>query len=537
MTYPVQRGADGAPIEDHQGVHFAPAKPQFDESCEEGASDFPLAYAYPEDIPASDYAAGQEAAEIEATLLSDLEAAATAFWTDLDPDDGTGRSDALDTGYDPMSDVDSGQYEFRWEPGPEELIGPEPRRTLIAFRPPRARKRNSARAASFEPELRTVNFDVHATPDGAFANDLAARNKEFYELLRSNSAARKIAVPPGPARGPGFESIFPRAEPAPRQHRPAPTHRSGNSLARQAAAAAILAVVLGIGLFVIAQQFTVPATMEDSIASPLGNDPAGAPAEVASVDDPGTNSAALSSGDTPVADRPAATISTVDPGTLTTPPLYETQEPFAKSMADLSDPAPPAPEFAAIPLRTETTGTIPPAPAETAAAPEDVAPASAGSAPSSPEDPPPEIAAADPPARTATKPERESVKIATAPPAPAKEAQGTTQMLRIPAGSGKVNSAVNMRAGPDNDAKVVRVLGAGTPVEIVNCKIWCEVIAGRDRGFVFQRFIARTGGSVRAESAGSGGDAKPALPDEAEVSPREQAGGPLNLLRFGRTNN
>jgi hypothetical protein len=534
MTYPVQRGADGAPIENHQGGHCAPEEPQFDESWEERASDFPLAYAYPDDIPASDYAAGQEAADIEATLLGDLEAAATAFWTDLDPDDGKGRSDAPDTEYDPMSDVDSGQYEFRWESGPQELIGPEPRRTLIAFRPPRARKRSVTRSADSEPELRTVNFDVHATPDGAFANDLAARNKEFYELLRSNSAARKIAVPPGPARGPGFESIFPRAAPAPSRHRPVPAHRTGNGLARQAAAAAILAVVVGVGLFVIAQQFAVPATSEDSIASPLGDDPAGAPAPVASV---GTNSTALSSDDTPVDDRPTATISTVDPGTLTTPPLYETQEPAGRSMADLSDPASPAPEFVAIPLRTETAGTVPPVPAETAAVPDYVAPAPAGSALSSPENPPPEIAAAEPPARAATKPERESVTIATAPPAPAKEAQGTTQMLRIPAGSGKVNSAVNMRAGPDNDAKVVRVLGAGTPVEIVNCKIWCEVIAGRDRGFVFQRFISRTGGSVRAESAGSGSEVKPALPEEAEVSPHEQAGGPLNLLRFGRPNN
>jgi hypothetical protein len=132
-------------------------------------------------------------------------------------------------------------------------------------------------------------------------------------------------------------------------------------------------------------------------------------------------------------------------------------------------------------------------------------------------------------------PERETVAIAPAAPAPA---QGTTQMLRIPAGSGKVNSAVNMRAGPDNSEKVVRVLKAGTEVEIVKCRIWCEIIAGGDRGFVFQRFITRTGGSTRADPDEPARDTnvRAALPDDTAVAPPEETGGPLNLLRFGRPN-
>jgi uncharacterized protein YraI len=113
-------------------------------------------------------------------------------------------------------------------------------------------------------------------------------------------------------------------------------------------------------------------------------------------------------------------------------------------------------------------------------------------------------------------------------------------MLQISAGAGKVNSSVNMRAGPDNDAKVVRVLRAGTPVEIVNsCKFWCEVIVGGDRGFVFQRFISRTGGSAQAEPTKlvPENTAAASLPEKSEVAPREEARGPLNLLNFGRPNN
>jgi hypothetical protein len=520
MKYPVPRDAGGVPIENHPDDGYRPEEPQFDENWEEGASAFPLAYAYPEDKPPSGYAAEQEAAEIEATLLSDLEAAATAFWTDLDPDEDSTRHRENPGPAEPDR---ASQFEFRWEPGPEEVVGPKPRRTLIAFRPPRARKRNDT---GFDPGPRTVNFDIHATSDGAFADDLAARNKEFYDLLRSNSAARKIAVPRGPARGPGFETIFPRAEPPPHRHRSAQERRAGSGLAGQAAAASILAIVVGAGIFIIAEQFSIPATSDDVVASLPDGESASTAALVPTKDPSERAATGVANDGKPVGDPPAATLPAVDPGTLTTPPLYEKPEPASQS-ADLSDPAATAPEFAAIPLRTETQSA---APVETAPAASEPAPATLTH--SKPENPPAPAAAVEP-AATA---EHEPAAVDPAAPPPAKETPGTTQMLRIPAGSGKVNTAVNMRAGPDNDAKVVRVLGAGTPVEIVNCKMWCEVIAGSARGYVFQRFINRTGGSARAAPVPDDA-ARTSLPEEAQVAPQEEARGPFNLLRFGRPNN
>jgi uncharacterized protein YraI len=530
MNDPVRRDAYGAPIENRQSDEFNTEDPQFDETWDEKASAFPLAYAWPEEeAPASDYVAEQGAADIEATLLSDLEAAATAFWTEFDPDDETAVRGTPWRDGDPASGTRTGQFEFHWDTTPEDLIGPEPHRTLMAFRPPRRRKQDTAKLPS--ADVPTVNFDVHATPDGAFADGLAARNKEFYALLRSNSAARKIDVPQGPARGPRFESVFPRAEPASRRHRATAEH-AGSGLARQAAAAAILAVIVGIGLFVIAQQFAIPATSDDDIAALSDEASATTSIPLTLAPDP-AETAAIPDGEIPkpVDDRPL-TAAGVDPGTLTTPPLYESTEPVGQSER-LPEPA-LAPDLATVPLRTETdTGArIATAPAEAAIPDETLAPPVDEAVP--PESDLPTVAV-EPATEAPARPERESVTIAPAPEAEA----ATTGTRRIAAGTGKVNSAVNMRAGPDNSEKVVRVLRAGTPVEILNsCKVWCEVSAGGDRGFIFQRFINRTGGSAEAEPT----DLRPeravqaSLPAEAKVAPPEKAGGPLNLLRFGRPN-
>jgi len=53
--------------------------------------------------------------------------------------------------------------------------------------------------------------------------------------------------------------------------------------------------------------------------------------------------------------------------------------------------------------------------------------------------------------------------------------------------------AVNMRAGPDRGFPLVTWLPAGTAVNVVGCVVgwrWCDVIAGRDRGFVYSRFLS-----------------------------------------------
>jgi hypothetical protein len=532
MQYSVQRTAE---------PQFDPDKEQsvpLDAGWQEGIAAFPLAYAYPEDVPEADYAPGQDAADIEATLLSDLEAAATAFWTDLDSgDDRFGGNAVSGAGRAAAPDRDGDQYEFRWpEPAAAESIGPEPRRNLIAFRPPRARKRRGS-AAGARPEPGRVNFDVHATPDGAFADDLAARNKEFYELLRQGgSSVRKIAVPPGPARVPTFETVSRNTESAAHRADRVPVHgRSG--LVRQAIAAAVLALIVGTGLFLMSRQFAVPdredtGTLSASIET--GNLPAASAAVGARAD---SEPPATPGDGKPIDERPTATVPPIDPGTLATPPLYETPEAAGASPNIPGFPESDVP-FAEIPLRstarTESADTAALSAAssapvgEPANAPGDAVVSRQPAAAVSREMAAGETAIAAIPSEPATAAiqERQPVGAAVAPPAEKTE-PGNSRMMRIASGPGRVNVSVNMRAGPDNDARVVRVLRAGTPVEIVACKFWCEVIAGGERGFVYQRFVTRTGAPL-ADTPATG----PA-PAQGET-PREDARGPLDLLRFVR---
>ena len=73
----------------------------------------------------------------------------------------------------------------------------------------------------------------------------------------------------------------------------------------------------------------------------------------------------------------------------------------------------------------------------------------------------------------------------------AANATGSVPAGNSGAGSGKINTSVNMRSSPDNDASVVAVLGVGTTVKIEKCDYWCEVVANGKRGFVFRKFVGR----------------------------------------------
>lgn len=56
-----------------------------------------------------------------------------------------------------------------------------------------------------------------------------------------------------------------------------------------------------------------------------------------------------------------------------------------------------------------------------------------------------------------------------------------------------VTSSVNVRAGPDNMFPTVTWLLGGTTVTVQGCTAnwrWCDVIAGRDRGWVYTRFLS-----------------------------------------------
>lgn len=59
--------------------------------------------------------------------------------------------------------------------------------------------------------------------------------------------------------------------------------------------------------------------------------------------------------------------------------------------------------------------------------------------------------------------------------------------------SGTTSQAVNVRAGPDTVFPVVTWLPRSEPVRIVGClrgSPWCDVVAGRTRGWVHSRYLA-----------------------------------------------
>lgn len=56
-----------------------------------------------------------------------------------------------------------------------------------------------------------------------------------------------------------------------------------------------------------------------------------------------------------------------------------------------------------------------------------------------------------------------------------------------------ITSSVNVRSGPDRSMPKVTWLMRGTRVSVVGCVPnwrWCDVIAGRDRGWVYSRYLS-----------------------------------------------
>jgi len=56
-----------------------------------------------------------------------------------------------------------------------------------------------------------------------------------------------------------------------------------------------------------------------------------------------------------------------------------------------------------------------------------------------------------------------------------------------------VTSSVNVRAGPEKSFPTVTWLLGGTPVTVAGCTAdwrWCDVTTGRDRGWVYARFLS-----------------------------------------------
>jgi len=69
--------------------------------------------------------------------------------------------------------------------------------------------------------------------------------------------------------------------------------------------------------------------------------------------------------------------------------------------------------------------------------------------------------------------------------APAAKSQGVS--------AATTTQVVNVRAGPQRDYPVVAVLGPGTPVHVYGCVrdyAWCDIDAGRVRGWAYAQFLA-----------------------------------------------
>lgn len=481
MPYPLMREPAAPDADDDYQADLFP---------DEGISDWPddeseisLAYVGPD----GEEPVETDPDELEATMMNNLEAVASAFWVETGPDlaprDETDDQPTVESwpGTAPALDPESENWDFR-ERNNDQLVGPR-RGALLDFRPPRARRERPTRMKQEAPVK-----ERRPARGGAFADDLAARNKEFYDLLQAPSPApRKIAAAAAdaPTVRPGFRSFFDADPRAPFVPQPAPA-RGG--FRRHAVALGIVVVAIGAGAAVIAARSggiaapssAVAATAEaEQEAVPPRIDATASVAPVATKDD---SSRAPSEAVPKVvktervtaSDNPLPAAPPVDPGTLATPPLYET----AKAPTDSG--ATPSP-LASLDLRPTDAATAPAAGETARAKTADVARAPLAEDPAIDETPPratnSEPAKVDKPAPK---------KIASADPKPARAKSGGAVTS-----SAIVNQAVKMRSGPDNDASVVKVVPTGARVDIVACKGWCEVIAGGDRGYIFQRFLNR----------------------------------------------
>jgi hypothetical protein len=83
--------------------------------------------------------------------------------------------------------------------------------------------------------------------------------------------------------------------------------------------------------------------------------------------------------------------------------------------------------------------------------------------------------------------------------APASDTDATAdQPSSSPAGQiGRVISDVNMRTGPGNSQTVIATIPRGSPVEVIECQQWCEVIFTGRRGWVYASFVGPDTGARR----------------------------------------
>jgi hypothetical protein len=101
------------------------------------------------------------------------------------------------------------------------------------------------------------------------------------------------------------------------------------------------------------------------------------------------------------------------------------------------------------------------------------------------------IASATNPASEQSLPAPTPSPSAPSPPAPASETGSTVDRANDPATIrvAQAISDVNLRAGPSNGQAVLATIPRGSPVDVINCRQWCEVIFAGRRGWVYKGFI------------------------------------------------
>jgi hypothetical protein len=291
----------------------------------------------------------------------------------------------------------------------------------------------------------------------------------------------------------------PRPEPEPVAHLPPLVEPPQGISARTIAVAALFGLAAGVGA-IAAYQFAVAPVASSPVAI-AASQPAVDTSKIIKIDSDRVPQAATEAADAAEA-----------PGQVAPVRAAATARPTAPAVAAVDAvTAPPAPAPLAPPKPAEDVAAaepaadaVPPALRKTGAPEDPVAAADAA-----PGDTEPFVATASirpaPPKRPAADPQVLAYAPTPAPNDPVgrsffgkddgnddSAAAKKSASARIPApspGKAKVVMAVNMRAKPDNDAPSVKILGAGSRVQVVKCDGWCEVVAGGKRGYIFKKFL------------------------------------------------
>lgn len=74
-------------------------------------------------------------------------------------------------------------------------------------------------------------------------------------------------------------------------------------------------------------------------------------------------------------------------------------------------------------------------------------------------------------------------------PAAAAEPVTSDDLADASAHEGRIRTAVNMRASPDKDAKVLAVVPAKASVSVIECDSWCKIAYEGQEGYVYKRYV------------------------------------------------